>query len=383
MEGSAFQPGLGHNSPPVTIGDELRERHADLLKRADEALLAAANAPAEINDDSTEGKVGELVKILRKTELALEAEKKKEVEPHQNTVDKVRGFFTEIAARLEKVRLPLKKKSEDYLLRKAEAEKKRLAEEEADRREKARIALMNAENAERDKTSLAREAAEAQRLSEDAHAAKESAQTDQEIAAADLAQAKAELSRAKTVVLEFASERSIKVRDGIAIDEVDFATRKQSAEAGVATARNKVSGCEDLLRQAREKARAAKAEQDRLAAEVVAANRKEREAAADVKSHMTEAVRHDNAANRIEAKIEGKPADLVRNHSEHGATSTLSREWFYEVTDADRLDAVKLWPFVDGEAKRIAFGKWARSQEPQNRVMAGGRAYQENVGQIR
>lgn len=383
MEGSAFQPGLGHNSPPISIGDELRERHADLLKRADEALQAAADAPAEVNDDATEGKVGELVKILRKTELALEAEKKKEVEPHQDTVDKVRGFFTEIAARLEKVRLPLKKKSEDYLLRKAEAEKKRLAQEEADRREKARIALLNAENAEHDKTALAREADEARRLSDDAKAAKESAQTEQEIAAADLAQAKAELSRAKTVVLEFASERSIKVRDGIALDEADFTARKQAAEAVVATARDKVSGCEDLLRQARERARAARAEQDRLAAEVVAANRREREAAAEVKSHMTEAVRHDNAANRIEAKIEGKPADLVRNHSEHGAMSTLARQWFYEVTDPDKLDAVRLWPFVDGEAKRIAFGKWARAQEPKNRVMAGARAYEDSVGQIR
>ena len=36
--------GIGGNSPPVSIGDELRERHADLLKRADEGLYKAKAA---------------------------------------------------------------------------------------------------------------------------------------------------------------------------------------------------------------------------------------------------------------------------------------------------------------------------------------------------
>lgn len=377
------RPGLGHNSPPTTIGDDLRERHADLLRRADEAIAGAADAPAEINDDATQGKVGELVKIIRKVELALEAEKTREAAPHQDRLDKVRGFFAEAMKRLEKVRLPLKAKSDDYLHRKEAAEKLRLAKEQDEKREKARVALVNAENAERDKNALVREALEAARLATEAREAREGAQSEQEVAVADLTDAKLEQSRAKTAVLELLADRSRKLRDGIDFDAAEHDAKRILADALVIKAKNKVDGCSEILSQTRAKARAAKEEQDRLAAAEALAKKKEREAAAEVKTHFKEAERQEQQADRIEAKITGKPGDLVRSHSEHGATSTMARVWQYEVTNSSLLDKEKLWPFIDEEIKRIAYGKWARLQDPGNKQMPGARAYEENVGQIR
>lgn len=377
------RPGLGHNFPPVTIGDELRERHADLLKRADEAIAAAADAPMEVNDDATQGKVGELVKIIRKVEIALGNEKDKEVAPHQDRLERVRGFFAEAAKRLEKVRLPLKAKHDDYLARKEVAEKARLAKEQEEKREKARVAMLNAENAERDKNALARESQEAERLSRESREARDGAVSEQEIAMADLTDAKLALSRAKTAKLELVAERSRKMRDGVEIDVAQYDAACINADSAINRAKGMVDGCTELLSSARAKARAAKEEQDRLAAASAAAAKKEREATAEMNAQFKEAERHERQADKIEAKIEGKPGELVRSHSEHGATSTMARVWQYEVTNEALLDKDKLWPFIDGEVKRIAYGKWAKLQDTANRQMPGARAYEENVGQIR
>jgi hypothetical protein len=382
---SAFQrDGIGGNNPPITIGDELRERHAELMKRASDAIAAAADAPAEVNDDATNGKVGELVKIIRKVELALDAAKDKEAEPHQDKLSKVRGFFMEAMKRLEDVRKPLKARHDDYLARKEVAEKARLAKEQEEKREKARIALLNAENAERDKNALTRESQEAERLAKESREARDGAVSEQEIAMADLTDAKLELSKAKTAKLELVADRSRKMRDGIEIDAAQYDAACINADSAVNRAKGMVDGCTELLSSARAKARAAKEEQDRLAAEAAALAKRERAATAEVKSHLGEAERHERQADKIEAKIEGKPGDLVRTHSEHGATSTMGRQWFYEVTDSRLLDKERLWPFIDEEVKRIAYTKWAKLQTVDaDKQMPGGRAYQENVGQVR
>lgn len=380
---AAAAPTLGHNNPPATIADELAVAHKPELDLKAELLEAFKSAPERIDDDITQTKAAELIKKTRALERKLEDARDRAKLPFEDTVKAIRGFFNTTIEPLEKARKSLMEKSQSYLQRKAEEEKRRLAEEEEKRRAAAAEALRLAQEAEKAKTASTAAAQDAARLAEEAAQAKAAASSEQEAAAAELTAAKAAHAQIKADMLAYAAEVAIRAKNGDPIEEDVKAAKKAEFEGLLATARAKVDAAEAVLKAAREKAIAAKAEADRLAREQAEADRKARAAERDRAAALNEAVREEKAADKIAAKIEGPDADLARTRSLHGAVSTLSRQWVCSIEDRNALDKAALWPFINEDALQAALWKWMMAQAEENRIMPGARIEQETVGQVR
>lgn len=380
---AAAAPQIGHNSPPETIADELALAHKTDLDLKAELLEAFKTAPERIDDDITQTKAAELIKKTRALERKLEDARDRAKLPFEDTVKAIRGFFNTTIEPLEKARKALNEKSQSYLQRKADEEKRRLAEEEEKRRAAAAEALRLAQEAEKAKTASTAAAQDAARLAEEAAQAKAAASSEQEAAAADLTAAKAAHAQVKADMLAYAAEVAIRAKAGDPIEEDVKAAKKAEFEGLLATARAKVDAADAVLKAAREKAIAAKAEADRLARERAEAERQARAAERDRAAALNEAVREEKAADKIAAKIEGPEADLARTRSLHGAVSTLERRWTWAIVDRSLLDKEALWPLLHEDAIAVALGKWALLQPPEKRVMAGAKIEQETNAQVR
>ena len=374
---------LGHNNPPETIADELSIAHKSDLDLKAELLEAYKTAPERIDDDLTQTKAAELIKKTRALEIKLDRACDAAKLPFEDKVKAIRGFFRVAIDPLEKARKALNEKSQDYLQRKAEAEKRRLAEEEEKRRAAAAEALRLAQEAEKAKTASTAAAQDAARLAEEAAQAKAAASSEQESAAADLTAAKAKHARVKADMLAYAAEVAIRAKAGDPIEDDVKAAKKAEFEGLLADARAKVDAADAALKAARERAIAAKQEADRLERERAEAERKARAAERERTAALNDAVREEKAADKIAAKIEGPEADLARTRSLHGAVSTLERRWTWAVVDRNLLDKDALWPFLHGDAIEIALGKWALSQPEDKRRMAGAKIEQETNAQVR
>lgn len=374
---------IGHNSPPVTVADELAIAHQEDLDLKAELLNAYYHAPERIDDDLTQTKAAELIKKTRALELKLDRACDALKAPFEEKVKAIRGFFKTTIEPLEKARVALNEKSKSYLQRKADEEKRRLAEEEERRRAAAAEALRLAQAAENAKTASTVAAQEAARLKQEADESRAAASSEQETAAAALTSAKATHAQVKADMLAYAAEVAIRAKNGDPIAEDVKAAKKAEFESALHAARGEVDAAEMRLRLARDKAIAAKREADRLEAERLEAERKAKAADREAQANLKEAVREEKAADKIAAKIDGPEADLARTRSLHGAVSTLSRQWVCEVLDRSLLDKEALWPFINGEAIQAALWKWMMAQAEENRVMRGARIEQETVGQVR
>lgn len=377
---------LGHNNPPEpTLVETLAISNKELLDRMNAAMEAAVGAPADIASQEEQNKAAEIIKILRSCELALDAERKKVKEPYLEAGKQVDGFFNSRIDKLEKSRLPLAAKSEAYSKKMEALERQRLEELAAKKRQEEADALQRAKDAEDSKNEAKRTREDAERQTTDARAAKEAAQSEQEVAAADLAQARADLAVLKADLAKFAADYRVKIRDGETIDKEEIEKKRTEAEESIAKSRAKIALCETSLAAAREAARLAKEEQRRKTDEEEAARKAESVANSEVKAHLTQAVLHSNQAERIERKADAKPADLVRNISEHGAISTLGQNWVWRIDDRTLLDKAALWPFIHEDALTVALGKWMHAQgaNPNQRKMAGAYMAQETNGQTR
>lgn len=56
-----------------------------------------------------------------------------------------------------------------------------------------------------------------------------------------------------------------------------------------------------------------------------------------------------------------RPADIMRKRGSDGTLSTMQREGYAEIEDADLLDKAALWPFISLDAKEKAVRAWAKS----------------------
>lgn len=385
MNNLAIDPrlSLGGNNPPETIADELAVAHREDLDLKAELLAAYERAPESIDDDLTQTKAAELIKKTRALEIKLDKACDTAKLPFEDKVKAIRGFFKVTIEPLEKARKALNDKSQAYLQRKADAEKKRLAEEEERRREAAAEALRLAQAAENAKMASTTAAQEAARLKQEADQAKAAATSEQETAAADLTTAKATHAQIKGDMLAYAAEVAIRAKNGDPIEEDVKAAKKSEFETALSAARAKVEEADAVLKAAREKAIAAKREADRLEDERRESERKAKAADREAQANLKEAVREEKAADKIAAKIEGPDAEHARTRSLHGAVSTLSRQWVCSITDRNLLDKEALWPFINGEALQAALWKWMMAQAEPDRAMAGARIEQETVGQVR
>jgi hypothetical protein len=125
------------------------------------------------------------------------------------------------------------------------------------------------------------------------------------------------------------------------------------------------------------KAAAARAEQERLAKEAeekrLAAERARKPETQAVKEAAAVEVETQSSAARIEAQVAedkaeaayvetlARPADIMRQRGADGTLSTMAREFYAEVEDANKLDRDALWPFISLDAKEKALRQWAKN----------------------
>jgi hypothetical protein len=136
---------IGDNKPPLKA--RLEMHYTDLKKRAAELLEAFARAPAEIGDDATLGKIGDLYRLMATCTNKAEALRKDEKEPFILDGKTVDAFFKDISDPIDRAMQALKGRSTLYSNAKITAERKRLADEEAARRAEAARALEAAQKA--------------------------------------------------------------------------------------------------------------------------------------------------------------------------------------------------------------------------------------------
>jgi chromosome segregation ATPase len=363
MDDSRF--GIGGNQPPQTTADELAEKYAKEIADAQELFHAAQSAPEAVKDDITEGKVSELIKKIRTLKNLLDRDRKSEKEPWDKKVSEVNGFFNTTIEQLERWQKTLNQRSQEYLTEKAEAEKRRLREEE-ETKNAAKSALD-----------------EADRLARDAESAKAAATSEQEIATADVAGAKAKLAHVRLKIANLAAEFARRAKDGNPASDEEKAASRAGCDAGLASAKSAIMAAEEALEMAREKARQAKAELKRAEEEALAQKRAVSAAEREQSAALKSAVRFDISANKLAEKAGGPEADLARTRSLHGAVSTLARRWTCRVIDRTKLDKDALWPFIHEDAISAALFKWMQAQAEEKRAMPGAVIEQEIEGQTR
>jgi len=374
---------IGGNNPPETLAQEFAIEFADDLREVDGLVTAAATVPDRIDDDDTQNKVAELIKKMRAIELKFEKARDTKREPHRQVIEQINGFFKVWSEKLEKPRKLIKARSDDYLQRKAEEEKRRLREEEEKRRIEAERKLKLAQDAESTRNQAKAAADEASRLATEAEEARKAAQSEQELSAAKLTAARAELAKAKAEMFAKNAEFARLASEGNPVADDIKAENRRRFEYLLHDCRQAVDTAEEELRQARARAIAAREEQQRKDEEARKAAQAERAAAREQNAALNAAVREERAADKLAAKAGGPEADLARTRSLHGAVSTLSRRWTCTVTDRDQLDRDKLWPHINMDAIEAAAWKWMMAQSPDNRRMAGAIMQEETEGQIR
>lgn len=85
---------------------------------------------------------------------------------------------------------------------------------------------------------------------------------------------------------------------------------------------------------------------------------------------QTQATAARQAADDARIDTLAKPSDMVRTRIEGGPLVTMRQVPFVEITDAAKLDAAALWPFVKEEHKLQALKAWAKTTS-HKRPMAG------------
>ena len=219
---------VGDNRPPLK--DQLTIRHQDLIDRVSELVAACGRAPETIGDDTTQGKVGDLYKMLSAAQKKGEASRTDEKEPFLMGGREVDNFFRErVLTPLERWMAVLKKRSDLYLNAKIAAERAareaeaRRAQEEANQKLEA---ARRAEEANRKKAAETKLAAAvvAQEAADQAAAAAEAKP-------AELAQTRGDHSLATVQMIwthEVEDWNALdlnSIRDFISRDDIDKAIR--------------------------------------------------------------------------------------------------------------------------------------------------------------
>ena len=158
------------------------------------------------------------------------------------------------------------------------------------------------------------------------------------------------------------------IGDSLAQRLTDYDTRILLAEQE--RRRKEAAEAERKAREAREaEAKAAReAEERRLAAErarLPETRETKQEAAVAAEATASEArIEAAVAADHAEAayvETLARPADIMRQRGADGILTTMAREFYAEVVDANLLDKEALWPFISLDAKEKALRQWAKT----------------------
>lgn len=396
--------GIGHNSEDATeLVKQLRAANADLFAQVQELIDRAVTVPTKIEDDETHAKALELLKKGRVVHATLESTRKIEVEPHKQKVDQTNGVFKTRKEALEKAFEPVKKASEDYLLAKATAEKRRLEEEAEKKRLESERLQREAAEAEAARLAAQKAREEEERKAKEAEEARLKAIRDKEEAERRAEEEKrraAEIAAQRKKMEEEEAERRRLAKEQQAKDEAEAAARKEQEridreahEARMAKLREEEAAAREAKKKADEEAAEAraKAEAERKAQReaedrAAVAKREEKSAGRDSRDALDAAVREDRKADKIEEKVAGPEADLARSRSEHGAVGTLSRRWECTLVDRHKItpDAIlALFPFINEEAISAAGYKFMMAQAQDKRRLPGFVMEEVTVGAVR
>lgn len=120
-------PPKNHNNPPSELEllkDRLELKHLIVIKKADEQIkFVAEKIPAVFNDDAEASFTADYIKMMRESQRILEKERKDEKEPFLRQGQFVDSFFKDINLQLEQAISRATAPLNDYLQRKANAEK--------------------------------------------------------------------------------------------------------------------------------------------------------------------------------------------------------------------------------------------------------------------
>jgi hypothetical protein len=144
---------IGDNNPPSELEHLpgiLSERYQQQLQHAAALVTDSQDVPANIADEETAGLVADYVKQVTDSFKAIEALRVAEKAPHLAAERAVDGYFKPVTDALAAAKRKALKPLDDYAQRKADAERRRRAEEADLARKK-----------EREEAELARKAAAA------------------------------------------------------------------------------------------------------------------------------------------------------------------------------------------------------------------------------
>ena len=372
---------IGGNNPPVA--EALASRYEADLVEFDELIAAAKTVPLEIKDDDTQAKAGEIVKKIRALKSHFTNKKDEETAPHEVVLTAIKGFFTFRIDPLEEQRKRITEITKKYSDMKAAQKARELAEAAERKRQEEERLLKLAQDAERTANAEKQALADLQRLNEEAANAKEAAMTQLEQAQADVAEAERDLAKVKYEIATKAHEFAERAKKGTPATDDEKAAARAQSDTALGEAKSKLADAKGNLEAARQRAREAKAEQQRLDDEERAKQRAVNAAQRDAAQNLKEATKEATGAQRLEAKATSGDADLGRTRSEHGAVITTSKRWECTLVDRNLVDKEKLWPFINEDAISAAAFKWMMAQAADSRSMLGTIMEEVTIGQVR
>lgn len=164
---------IGGNNPPIK--EALADQYKELVSLIDPIAERANALPRKIEDDEDLGPIGEVVLDAKKLAKKLEDTRSAEKSPHLEAGREVDSFFKPLTERLGKIVDVFEAEASRYQRAKAEAERRRAADEAAKLRAEEERKLSEAGSAKRESTadrkkdeaaSLNNQAAEADRRAE-------------------------------------------------------------------------------------------------------------------------------------------------------------------------------------------------------------------------
>lgn len=375
--------GPGHNMPPEpTTIERLTEKYKTELAEVQPLLDASATVPERIDDDPTQKKAADLVRKMADLQKRLEANLDYEKKPLEDEVKIIKATFNNPWDLLEKARKAVKVLTTDYTRRKDDAEKKRLAEIAAKKREEEALNLRLASEAEAAKLNAGKAVDAFEKDANAARMAKASATSVVENADADLLGAKAKVGRVRAEGLQIKADYATMAKNKEPIDEAERTAKQEKYKADLEAAQAEVTTAEEMLKVAKNDAAEAKRLADEAEESLKAANKDLRTASSDLNQHTTAAIRSDRESSQIEKKVAGP--SLGRVVSDHGTAAGAMRNWKCELHDVSLVPLETLRHLIDPEAIRIAGRKWMMGQ-PANtkaRQMPGFAMYEDDVGSI-
>lgn len=376
---------IGHNNPPSKeeeIIKSLEQKAGQELEDYEAILREKENLPLKIDNDDDHGKITDYLKKLKNVSDTLDKIRRSEMAPHERVSNTIHSFFKRRIDNLKKMKDPLVEMGAEYLKRKereerlkAEAEVKRIAEENARARKEAEL--------------KAKQAAEAQAAAErEAERIRKEAEAEQKRLAEQI-EAEKKAAEAKLLAEKKAAEEKEKAH--LAALEAQKAAASDAKKAMI----------EAQEAAAREKALKEKAELEKsaaLAREAAAKEIREKEREARIKEHEAEkavdAIKDEVSGAEIEAKIAGERADelerlqerkqrkILRTKSSEWARtrgdfsmSTVREEWKGEVESRDELDLEALRYTIPVEALNKAIQALV---DTGTRTLKGAYIYPEN-----